>query len=189
MTPPRRGPQSRQRGYILILVLIALGAMMISGIALIRSMDTSQLVAGNMAARNATVHSADLGVQQAAAWIAAQAGAGTLNTDAPANGYYAEAVEEPWSSASFWAACAACTTTDAANNSVSWVINRMCTAAGSPNAVGNYCSTTSGSTSTGGSYSSDAINFAGSPIYFYRVTVQVRDSRNTTSLSQAFVTL
>jgi type IV pilus assembly protein PilX len=167
----------------------ALVAMMISGVALVRSMDTSQLVAGNLASRNSTLHSADLGVQQAAAWIQAQSGTGALNNDAPTNGYYAEAIEEPWTSTSFWAACTACSAVDSANNTVTWVINRVCKVAGSPNAVGNYCSSFNGSAFNGGSYSSDAVNFAGSPKYLYRITVQVVDRRNSASLSQAFVTL
>jgi Tfp pilus assembly protein PilX len=175
---------------MLMLVLVALVAMMISGVALVRSMDTSQLVAGNLASRNSTLHSADLGVQQAVTWIQSQASTGALNTDAPANGYYAAAVEEPWTSASFWTTCTSCTTaSDGAGNNVSWVINRVCKVAGSPNAAGNFCSSLNGSASNGGSYSSDAVNFTGSPKYYYRITVQVVDRRNSASLSQAFVTL
>ncbi len=189
MMPNRPPARTAQRGYILLLVLVALSAMMISGIALVRSMDTSQLMAGNLAARNATLHSADLGVQQAVTWLQGQATTGALNADARANGYYAEGVDQAWNSASFWTICGNCTTQDAAGNSVSWVISRMCTAGGSPNANGNACSTLSGTSAVGGSYSSDAINFTGSPLYFYRITVQVRDSRNTSTLSQAFVTL
>jgi len=189
MSTQRPLSRGRQGGYILLLVLVALGAMMISGIALVRSMDTSQLVAGNLAARNATLHSADLGVQQAVTWLQGQATTGVLNADSAANGYYSAGIEQPWTSPSFWSTCAACNTTDAAGNTVSWVISRMCAITGTPNANGNYCSALSGTTSIGGSYSSDAINFSGSPVYFYRVSVQVRDSRNTTTLSQAFVTL
>ena len=45
-------PAAAQRGYMLMLVLVALVAMMVSGIALVRSMDTNTLVAGNLASRN-----------------------------------------------------------------------------------------------------------------------------------------
>jgi Tfp pilus assembly protein PilX len=189
MKPLRFASGSRQRGYMLMLVLVALVAMMISGVALVRSMDTSQLVAGNLASRNSTVHSADLGIQRAVTWIQAQAGTGALNNDSSAIGYYAHAAEEAWGSPSFWAACAGCTAADSANNTVSWVIHRMCQISGSPNAAGNYCSSLNGSTSNGGSYSSDAVNFTGSPKYFYRITIQVVDRRNSSTLSQAFVTL
>ena len=105
-------PRARQRGYMMMLVLIALVAMMISGIALVRSMDTNQLVAGNLAARNATIHSADLAVQQAVNWIQANATNGVLNADAPASGYYAEEQEPNWTAPGTWSACATCTTTD-----------------------------------------------------------------------------
>ncbi len=129
-------------------------------------------------------------MQQAVTWIQSQASTGALNTDAPANGYYAAAVEEPWTSASFWTTCTSCTTaSDGAGNNVSWVINRVCKVAGSPNGAGNFCSSLNGSASNGGSYSSDAVNFTGSPKYYYRITVQVVDRRNSASLSQAFVTL
>ena len=53
-------------------------AMMISGIALVRSMDTSQLVAGNLAARNATINSADGAIQLAVAWLQTQGNTVTL---------------------------------------------------------------------------------------------------------------
>jgi len=37
--------------------------------------------------------------------------------------------------------------------------------------------------------SSDAVTYIGSPKYFYRVTVQVVNARNSSTLSQAFITL
>ena len=40
---------SRQRGVIMIITLIALIVLLISGAALIRSFDTSMLLAGNLA--------------------------------------------------------------------------------------------------------------------------------------------
>ncbi len=178
-----------QRGYMMLLVLIALVAMTISGIALVRSMDTSGLVAGNMASRNATINSADLGVQNAVAWIQLQASTGLLNNDAATSGYYAEENNPNWTDPNTWSQCTACASVDAANNTISWVINRMCLVGGSPNATGNTCASGSGSAANGGSYSSDAVNFAGSPKYYYRITIQVRDNRNSSTLTQAFVTL
>jgi Tfp pilus assembly protein PilX len=178
-----------QGGYMLVLVLVALVAMMISGVALVRSMDTSQLVAGNLAARNSTVNSADAGVQAAVAWIQANASTGVLNADATASGYYSYGTDQAWTSSTFWSNCTACTVTDAANNQVSWSVSRMCKLTGSPTGTGNYCASLNGSSANGGSYSSDATNFTGSPKYFYRITIQVTDPRNSSTLSQAFVTL
>jgi type IV pilus assembly protein PilX len=178
-----------QGGYMLVLVLVALVAMMISGVALVRSMDTSQLVAGNLAARNSSVNSADAGVQAAVAWIQANANNGALNADAAANGYYSYGTDQAWTSSTFWGNCTACTFTDTANNQVTWSVSRMCKLTGSPTGAGNYCASLNGSTANGGSYSSDATNFTGSPKFFYRITVQVVDQRNSSTLSQAFVTL
>lgn len=185
----RSNPRRSQSGYMLLLVLVVLVAMMVSGIAMVRSMDTGQLVAGNMAARNGTINSADLGIQQAVAFIQLHASDGVLNADVPASGYYSNGDDRAWTDSSFWAACATCTSVDAARNTVSWAISRMCMIAGNPSGTGNYCASLNGSASNGGSYSSDAFNFNGSPKYVYRITVQVINPRNSSSISQAFVTL
>lgn len=189
MRPLRGAPPSAQKGYMLVLVLVALVAMMISGVALVRSMDTSQLVAGNLASRNATVNSADAGVQAAVAWIQANASNGVLNSDSAASGYYSYGADQAWTTSSFWSQCTACSFTDNANNQVSWSVSRMCKITGLPTGTGNFCASANGSAANGGSYSSDAVNFTGSPKYFYRITVQVVDQRNSSTLSQAFVTL
>jgi len=192
MRPQSISLLSSQRGYMLLLVLVALVAMMISGIALVRSMDANQLVAGNLASRNSTVHSADQAVQTAVNWIAANATNGALYNDAPANGYYAEEAEPTWSSPALWSQCATCAlAVDGAGNQASYVIHRMCTAAGSPTNPGQFCSTanSSGSSGTVGSHKNSAFDGTTAPLNFYRITVQVSGPRNTLSLSQAFVTL
>ena len=181
-----------QRGAILMVVLVALIAMMISVIALSRSMDIHQLVAGNLAFRNSTVHSSDAGVQGAVQWIQAAVGTTTLNNNSPGQGYYAVIVEPNWDDEGIWAQCGACTIgADAAGNRVQWMIHRMCSAEGNPNATGNSCSllgSTSGAAS-GGSYASDATNFTGTAQNYYRVTVRVVGPRSTNTLVQAFVSL
>jgi len=191
--------RASQRGYMLMLVLVALVAMMISGVALVRSMDTNQLIAGNMASRNSTIHSADLAVQQAVNWIQANATNGALFADAPASGYNASqpAQEPDWTKPATWSQC---TTTsgatpcfnasDGAGNQVSWMIHRMCSLAGGPGTANQFCSSLNGTASSAGnSYSSDAVIFNGLPKNFYRISIQVTGPRNTTTLTQAFVTL
>jgi Tfp pilus assembly protein PilX len=182
----------RQRGAVLMVVLIALIAMMISVLALSRSMDTHQMVAGNLAFRNATVHSSDAGVQGAVQWLQASASTTALNTTSPAQGYYAVIIEPNWDDETLWAQCTACTIgSDAAGNRVQWMIHRMCSSEGTPGATGNSCSllaALSGAAS-GGSYASDATNFTGTALNYYRVTVRVVGPRNTSTLVQAFVSL
>lgn len=184
-----------QRGYMVMVVLVALVAMMVSGVALVRSMDTNQLVAGNLAFRSATVHSADIGVQSAVTWLAARAASAALNKTAEGIGYYAIAGEPNWDDESFWSKCAACVATpaegDAAGNRISWVIHRMCSSEGNPNDAGNLCSRSApgGAGATGGSMASDATVFEGSARNYYRVTVRVLGPRNTGTLVQTFLLL
>ena len=47
---------ARERGVIMVITLIALVVLMIGGIALIRSFDTSMLLAGNLAFRRDLVN-------------------------------------------------------------------------------------------------------------------------------------
>ena len=54
-------------GVALIMVLIMLAAMMIAGVALIRVVDSANMISGNFAFRQATLNIADLGVEAAVA--------------------------------------------------------------------------------------------------------------------------
>jgi type IV pilus assembly protein PilX len=188
MMPLPQPAHHREGGYILLLVLVALVAMMISGIALVRSMDTSQLVAGNLASRNATIHSADAAVQTAVTWLQAQS-SGTLNADASTSGYFAEDLEGNWVPSFAFSQCTGCVGTDATGNQVSWVVHRMSTMAGNTSANGNYSSTLTTSGTPNTSNSSDTPTYNGTQAHFYRVTVQVRDTRNTTTVIQSFITM
>jgi Tfp pilus assembly protein PilX len=182
---------SRQRGTVLMIVLVALLAMMVSVIALSRSVDTNQLVAGNLAFRNAALHSSDAGVLGAVQWLQSTVGTPTLNNSNPNRGYYAAVIEPNWDDPNLWNQCVACQTTDAAGNTVQWMVHRMCSAAGNPNDPGVSCSllTAASAAAAGGSYAGDATNFTGTAQNYYRVTVRVVGPRNTSTLVQAFVSL
>jgi type IV pilus assembly protein PilX len=193
MNGRRRKGLQYQRGAVLMVVLVALVAMLISVIALSRSMDTHQLVAGNLAFRNSTVHSSDAGVQGAVQWMLGTAGTNLLNSNAPNRGYFAVIAEPNWDDEAFWSGCPTClvNAADAAGNQVQWVIHRMCSAEGNYNAAGNSCSLLAATSpaASGGSFSSDAFNFTGTAQNYYRVTVRVLGPRNTSTLVQAFVSL
>ncbi len=184
--------RARQRGTVLMVVLVALVAMMVSVIALSRSTDTNTVVAGNLAFRNASVHSSDAGVLGAVTWLQSTVGTPTLNNSDPNRGYYASVIEPNWDDPALWAACGGCQiNADAAGNSVQWIVHRMCSAQGNPNDPGVSCSSlTAGSAAAaGGSYAGDATNFTGNAQNYYRVTVRVLGPRNTSTLVQAFVSL
>jgi hypothetical protein len=68
----RRLPARRaQSGVALIMVLIMLTAMAIAGVALVRVVDSANVISGNFAFRQSTLNMADLGIEAAAAELAA----------------------------------------------------------------------------------------------------------------------
>lgn len=77
-----------QRGLALMVALIALAAMTLAGIALVRTIDTNALIAGNLAFRQNATTGADAGVEEARNWIVNTATTAQLQTGDGA-GYYA----------------------------------------------------------------------------------------------------
>ena len=53
----------RQRGTMLVISLIVLVAMTLAGVAMMRSVDTSAIVAGNIAFKQSSLNAADGGIQ------------------------------------------------------------------------------------------------------------------------------
>lgn len=72
LLPKRRFERVRamkQRGVVLFFTLIALLAMMLAAVALIRSVDTSTMIAGNLAFKQAATTSGDAGINAAMNWL------------------------------------------------------------------------------------------------------------------------
>ena len=75
MTSPRpktarmRAARSAQRGVVLFIALIVLVAMTLAGLAMMRSVDTNNLIAGNLAFKNAAVSAGDAAVEAARTWV------------------------------------------------------------------------------------------------------------------------
>lgn len=59
----------RQQGVVLFIALIVIVAMALAGLALIRSVDTNVIVAGNIAFKQAATNSAEQGVEAARQWL------------------------------------------------------------------------------------------------------------------------
>jgi Tfp pilus assembly protein PilX len=80
----RRLPARKaQSGVALIMVLIMLTAMAIAGVALVRVVDSANVISGNFAFRQSTLNIADLGVEAATAdLIAIHAGPATARENA-----------------------------------------------------------------------------------------------------------
>jgi Tfp pilus assembly protein PilX len=61
--------RAKQRGVVLFLTLVALLAMSLAAVALIRSVDTNTMISGNLAFKQSAITSADAGIQAAMDWL------------------------------------------------------------------------------------------------------------------------
>ncbi len=187
----------RQRGTVLFIALIVLVAMTLAGIAIMRSVDTATLIAGNLAFKQATIQSADNGVEQAYQWLLANR-AVLANTNL-STGYYSSrpGAEPDWNDPLTWAS-AVTVGTDAAGNTTSYLIHRLCncsdTAYNGTCATGNaqQCALTTASNvapppAQGDSFSVGASRYLETPKQYYRITVRTQGPRNTTSYVQSMV--
>ena len=190
-----------QRGSVLLIALILLVAMSLAGIALIRSVSTSNIIAGNLAFQQAATHSADVGVETALTFLRANSGAGTTTLHSSVltgtGTKYVALRQDPAAGQSwdaFWTATLAGSgavntiAADAAGNTVSYVIHRLCDNAGPPAYPG--CSappidTGAASSSMGGG----VVQVAGDKQVYYRITARVTGPRNTLSYVQAIVAI
>lgn len=82
-----------ERGVTLFVALIAVVALSLAAIALIRSIDTGTLVIGNLGFKQDTTRASDQAAEQAIAWIAANLGGTALQSDISAQGYYASSLD------------------------------------------------------------------------------------------------
>lgn len=191
---------SRQRGVVLIFALIILVAMTLAGIALVRSMDTTNIIAGNLAFRQAATHAGDAGIETAIIWLEANNSGTTLHANSLSEGYAASrqdpTVGQTWDT--FWttvlvpAGQVVTLAPDAAGNTVAYTIQRLCNAAGDPVSVGVDCAISQTASSTAGATSSKGtgvIALQYSSQVYYRITARIAGPRNTVSYVQAIVAL
>lgn len=186
-----------QRGVVLFIALIVLVAMSLAGVALIRGVDTANLIAGNLAFRQGATHAADWGIEQARAWLNSQS-ATTLDTDQPGvtngGGYWANMQSgldftgsDPAKTHFNWST-ATNLGTDANGNQVQYVIHRLCNAAGMTSSTQCITSSTGGTSSgTKGGAAYGTFALSGTTQLYYRITTRVVGPRNTTSYVQVVV--
>jgi len=192
-----------QQGVVLFIALIVLVAMSLAGVALIRSVDTGQVISGNLAFRQAATHIADNGVEAARTWLLAQSST-TLQSDTPGvtdgGGYYANWAENldllgnktsTTSDDYNWGTATNVTTpAPPTGYAVSYVIHRLCRQTGDPS--GTTCVKLAGVASSSASGTKGAAAFGSMAISVptsatYRVTVRVVGPRNATSYVQAII--
>jgi type IV pilus assembly protein PilX len=194
---------SRQRGVVLVIALIVLVAMTLVAIGTLRSVDTSNVVAGNLGFKQATLNGADQAVEAGYRYLANNLAttANLVNDNVP-SGYLASvpATEPNWtdSTDNVWtnAVCMNNCAADANGNRLYYVIHRMCSLSGvayngSVAGVANQCHMTlpTGGSTTGGSMRVGADTYQGNPQLYYRITAKVTGPRNSVSIVQAVVAI
>ncbi len=196
----RRDPAAprRERGLVLFIALIVLVAMSLAGVALMRSVDTGTVVAGNMAFKQSAIMVADRGTQEATKWLQDNSAGAVLQSTNTAGGYFSSrpVVEPDWFDAASWAQSVALNggAPDASGNVVRYMIHRMCTLPDTPynGSIGtqaNECALyfATSAAASGGSMAVGAPQFIGTPQLYYRVTTRVEGPRNTVSVIQSSV--
>ena len=84
-------PMDLQRGVSLLFALLALVALSLATLALVRTVDTSGLVLGNIGFKQDATVAGDQATRQAVAWL--KANVAGLDNDAANSGYYASTKE------------------------------------------------------------------------------------------------
>lgn len=193
----------KQRGVVLFITLIVLVAMTLAAIALVRSVDTSNVIAGNLSFRQAATHSGDSGIEAAVAWLEANNTGTTLHNDITASGYSASrqdpATNQSWDN--FWTTVIAPAgrivtlnggAPDAAGNVISYAISRLCNAQGDPTSPTTGCAVSIATTNAAAASSSQGVGEIGlqySSQLYYRITARIVGPRNTVSYVQSIVSL
>lgn len=181
----------KQRGAALFIALIALVSMTLAGIALIRSVDTSNLIAGNLAFRQAALQASDVGIETAVDAL------GTIVTtsldanypsgcSAGACKYYPilQATDTKGvPTVISWASVPS--TTINADYKVKYVIDRLCQGPAPVTDIAGKCY--ADAKTGGGTKKAGGTVFSGTQSVYYRVTVRVEGPRNTTSMVQAIL--
>ncbi len=78
-----------QRGVSLIFALLALAAISLAAVALVRAVDSGSLVIGNLSFKQDATRAADVATERARDWLRTRT---NLTVDAPDQGYYATAL-------------------------------------------------------------------------------------------------
>lgn len=215
---PDGSPPNRQDGVVLMVALIILVAMTLAGVALIRSVDTANVIAGNLAFHQSATNAGERSTEQAVNWLAPKSGFGKAdlysdNSYNKEHGYLASREDrkanESWDA--FWdriqkeqgvtvqiaappppldpPPCPGNANADAACNTVRYVVQRLCTQAGKPNTSTNPCTQPPPSASSGGSQSAGGTAPAATKQVYYRITTRIEGPRRTVSYLQTIVAI
>ena len=198
----RKKSHRHQSGMVLVITIIVLVAMTLASLALMRSVDTNTMVAGNLAFQQAATHSADAGIEDAFNWLAANKDGTVLDNDDPNHGYSSAGLlvaQNPIAGQSwddYWTKTLATRPPfkvnggigDQADNKIEYVIDRMCSTANKASSAAD-CMASLVATADPGSPQIPEPGIAVLKVVYYRVTVRVAGPRNTVSYVQTMFSM
>jgi len=208
--PFDRARLSGQRGVALFFALICMVAIMLAAVMLVRSVDTATLIMGNLAFQQSATRSGDSGTETAMGWLQGVATANSttnvlldpthpFNVDNAAAGYYAstdpaKSLTSTSGSHFNWDGTdSASAGTDAAGNTVRYIIQRLCKASGVAVAA-TSCLFSGAALDNNGQnipLPQQVCNGPGCPVAgqtpMIRVTSKVTGPKNTVSYVQALI--
>jgi type IV pilus assembly protein PilX len=186
----RRAP-SREKGVVLFIALIVLVAMTLAGLAMVRSVGTGVVIAGNLTFKQAATSAADRGVEAGRAWLTAQLPALLQNDSAPGGGYYSDWGATFNASTFNWDTNALLVTSDdGGGNEIRYVVHRLCSLANaSVNAPLQQCvtlnSSGAGGSKGGGAYGQ--LPLSNTIQAYFRITARAKGPKNTISYVQTII--
>lgn len=204
----RDAGRGSQRGVVLIIALIALVSMTLAAMALVRTVDTGTLVAGNLSFRQDVSQTGNIGIEEALNWLDATYTANAalnpatdpshpLNKSASSAGnmgYYSYYIDsgvavDPLTMT--WSSSNSASAGSFNGNEVSYIIQRMC---GIKDTISDKaeCLSSDADSDThshkGCHYGQDCGQVvAGGKSPIYRITVRTAGPKNTLSYLQALV--
>jgi len=199
---PRHGlataSNNRQQGVVLLVALIVLVALTLAGVALVRSVDTANLVAGNLSFHQTAVQAGERSTELALKnWLEPNNTMGNTTLHNNATGYVAAGMNQGPTAGQSWDAYWTALTaggltpsaggTDAAGNTVQYIVHRLCATTGAPHLAN--CAREPASTNTGGSQAAGGLASIGNNRVYYRVTTRIEGPRRTVAYIQTIVAL
>ncbi len=175
----------RQRGVVLLFALIVLVAMTLAALALVRSVDTTSLVAGNIALKQGAIQEADRIMNEAFACLDSGGAllSQSLENDNTTCNYYASLqpdVNKPFGVPDVLESTSG-TTDSVTKNTSAYVIERMCTSPG-PWAADKCVESPFGKASAYNDVRQEAAHTP--PQGLYRISIKVTGPRNSVAYSQ-----
>ena len=190
----RRAPRAAQNGVVLFVALIVMVALSLAGIALVRSVESTTLVAGNLAFRESAVPISTSAVEQATVDLfeLPASGVTNLDLDQPNRNYYAsrQPGEDSYGipkalqgSLGAYPASAQTIVDPGSGNTARYIIERVCLKSGEIAAPFN-CDLMPPKVAFG-TTTGKIIPIPLPRVPFYRLTIRVDGPRNTVAYSQA----